>query len=97
MNTSDDAFVDCYSGHTYAQEPRTFVFVSERRVVTRMCKRWREPAGPRFKVLADDGATYVLAYDEATDQWHVSVVRASAQLRCSASHNNYTKQEDDQR
>lgn len=78
MNTSDDAAVECYSGHTYAQEPRAFVFDNERRTVTRVCKRWREPAGPRFKVLADDTATYVLAYDEAAGRWHVSAAGADA-------------------
>jgi hypothetical protein len=74
MNASDDVSVECYSGHAYAQEPRAFVFDNERRTVKRVNKRWREPAGPRFKVLADDAATYVLAYDEAADLWHVSAV-----------------------
>ena len=78
MNTSDDVSVECYSGHTYAQEPRAFVVDNERRMVTLVRKRWHEPAGPRFEVLADDAATYVLAYDEATDRWHVSTARAEA-------------------
>ena len=69
---SDDVSVECYSGHTYAQQPRAFVLGSERRIVKKVHNRWREPAGPRFQVLADDGATYVLAYDEATDRWRLS-------------------------
>jgi len=64
--------VECYSGYTYAQQPRAFRLDNERRAVTQVCKRWLEPAGPRFEVLTDDGATYVLAYDELTDRWHVS-------------------------
>jgi len=61
--------VECYSGYTYAQEPRAFVFNNKRRVVTAVRKRWREPAGPCFEVLADDATIYVLAYNEATDHW----------------------------
>ena len=71
MNTSDDVSVECHSGHTYAQEPRAFVVDNERRMVTLVRKRWHEPGGPRFEVLADDSATYVLSYDEATDRWRV--------------------------
>jgi hypothetical protein len=63
--------VECYSGHTYAQEPRTLTFDNERCVVTSIRRRWREPAGPHFEVLADDKAIYVLAYEEATGQWSV--------------------------
>ena len=63
--------VECYSGHTYAQEPRAFCFDNERRVVISIRKRWRDPVGPHFEVLADDKATYTLAYEEATDQWSV--------------------------
>ena len=68
---SDDVSVECYSGHTYAQEPRAFVLDGDRRIVKKVHKRWREPAGPRLQVLADDGATYELAYDEATDRWRL--------------------------
>lgn len=97
MNTSDDVSVECYSGHAYAQEPRAFVFDNERRTVTRVNKRWREPAGPRFKVLADDAATYVLAYDEAADRWYVSAVAANTSLRCAQTHNDFRDGEDGQR
>jgi hypothetical protein len=65
--------VECYSGHTYAQEPRAFFFGNERRVVVSIRRRWREPAGPHFEVLADDKATYMLAYEEALDRWSVRI------------------------
>ena len=64
--------MECYSGHTYAQEPRAFTLDKQRRAVTAVRRRWREPAGPRFEVLADDAHVYVLAYNEASDQWQVS-------------------------
>lgn len=63
--------VECYSGHTYAQEPRHFVFGDKRLAVTKVCRRWREPTGPCFEVLASNGATYMLTYNEAGDFWSV--------------------------
>ena len=61
--------VECYSGHTYAQEPRRFLFGNERLAITEVRRRWREPTGPCFEVLASDGARYILAYDETRDFW----------------------------
>jgi hypothetical protein len=42
--------VECYSGHTYAQEPRAFEWEGLRYNVERVVKRWRTPAGPCFRV-----------------------------------------------
>jgi hypothetical protein len=71
--------VECYSGHTYAQEPRAFRFGNKRRVVTAVRRRWREPAGPSFEVIADNGATYVLSYDETADCWQAFRCQSLAQ------------------
>ena len=81
MDTTSDAVVECYSGHTYAQEPRAFRLADQRRTVTMVHRRWREPAGPCFEVLADDAHVYVLVYNEITDSWDVS---AKAGCRKSA-------------
>ncbi len=42
--------VECYSGHTYAQEPRAFEWRGQRHEVVRVVKRWRTPRGPAFRV-----------------------------------------------
>jgi hypothetical protein len=42
--------VECYSGHTYAQEPRAFEWEGRRYDVERIVKRWRTPGGPCFRV-----------------------------------------------
>ena len=42
--------VECYSGHTYAQEPRAFEWRGQRYEVVRVVKRWRTPTGPAFRV-----------------------------------------------
>jgi hypothetical protein len=83
MKNTDQASVTCYSGNAYAQEPRAFDFNNERRTVTALRKRWREPSGPHFKVLADDGAIYVLAYDEAADDWHISAAKTQPRFQIS--------------
>jgi len=71
MKASSSTRVQCYSGHTYAQEPRAFWQGAEHHTVERVLRRWREPAGPCFEILAHNGATYLLAYDETNDHWRV--------------------------
>jgi hypothetical protein len=71
MDMTSETVVECYSGHTYAQEPRAFWLDNQRRSVTVVRGRWREPTGPCFDVLADDGHAYVLAYNDTTDCWYV--------------------------
>ena len=73
--------VACYSGHTYAQEPRAFEWKGLRYQVERVVKRWRTPAGPCFRVevsgisnlnsLISDLVD--LTYLESTDQWTMTV------------------------
>jgi hypothetical protein len=61
--------VECYSSHTYAQEPRAFVWQGQRHVVQKVERAWRTPEGPHFRVVADDGDRYELAYNEQADTW----------------------------
>jgi len=69
--------VECYSGYTYAQEPRAFVWQGRRLAVTEVARAWRQPEGPCFRVRAEDGRRYDLIYDESTDIWHLTMVRNS--------------------
>lgn len=62
--------VECYSGHTHAQEPRTVVTAEgQRRPVAAVELRWRTPAGPAFRVRTEDGQRLDLIYSEADDLW----------------------------
>jgi len=61
--------VECYSGYTYAQEPRAFTWQGQRYEVTEIERRWREPQGPVFCLRTTDGQRWQLAYDEAQDLW----------------------------
>ncbi len=73
--------VECYSGYTYAQEPRAFEWEGRRYDVERIVKRWRTPAGPCFRVevagisnLQSLNSNFVdLTYLESTDQWTMAV------------------------
>jgi hypothetical protein len=73
--------VECYSGHTYAQEPRAFEWEGQRYQVEQVVKRWRTPAGPCFRVevagisnLKSLISHFVdLTYLESTDQWTMTV------------------------
>lgn len=47
--------VNCYSGYTYAQEPRALEWHGRRYEVKRIVKRWRTPEGPCFRVEVAGG------------------------------------------
>jgi len=61
--------VECYSGHSYAQEPRAFTWQGGRRVVVAVERTWRTPSGPHFCVRTQNGDRFELAYDEPSDEW----------------------------
>ena len=67
-----ELLVECYSGHTYAQEPRAFVWSDKRHVVQVVERAWRTPDGPYFLVRTEEGGFFELAYDEAEDVWNVT-------------------------
>jgi hypothetical protein len=73
-DAADDA-VECYSGHTYAGEPRAVRWQGERRLVTRVLDRRRTPAGPAFRVEVEGGVHLDLQYNEATGRWSVREYR----------------------
>ncbi len=61
--------VRCYSGHTYAEEPRSFTWQEEENRVGKIEKAWREPGRKLFKITTDSGKSFKLCYNEANDQW----------------------------
>ena len=63
--------VICYSGHTYAEEPRAFILDGREHSVERVVARWKAPNGPSFCVLSDLGPV-ILAYDENADRWQIA-------------------------
>jgi len=65
------AQVECYSGHTYAGEPRALVWQGRRYRVARVEDRWRTPEGPGFRVHTEGGTTFDLHYHEQADRWSI--------------------------
>ena len=67
----DDLAVECYSGHTYAQEPQRFTWLDVQYTVIRVSERWRTPEGPAFRVHTRPAGCFRLHYLELEDRWHV--------------------------
>jgi hypothetical protein len=60
--------VECYSGYTYAQEPRAVIMEGRRHEILRITARWRTPSGPAFRIETCMGP-HILQYDETMDVW----------------------------
>ena len=71
MTEPEDALVECYSGHTYAQEPRALVWQGERYQVAEVKSRWRTPEGPSYRVLVESGELFDLHYHELKEGWTI--------------------------
>ena len=63
--------VECYSGHTYPQEPRAVVWRGRRLSVARIEQRWRTPEGPAFYVETEPGIRFELRYGELEKIWSI--------------------------
>ena len=71
MTDSDAPKVECYSGHTYAQEPRALTWEGQRYVIAEVEARWRLPDGPAYRVRAGSGKRFDLQYYESGDRWTI--------------------------
>jgi hypothetical protein len=85
--------VECYSGHTYAQEPRAFVWRGQRYVVQSVERAWRAPEGPHFLVCTDEGGFFELVYNEAEDMWSAKERLATAMPHVEGSNQNPFKED----
>ena len=61
--------VNCYSGHTYAEEPRSFVWEGVEYEVEAIEKSWQEPGERHFLVRTRDNKSFKLSYNESQKQW----------------------------
>ena len=63
--------VECYAGYRGEETPRR-LFLGERSVrVTEVVDRWLGQDHRYFKVLGDDGATYLLRHGAEEDRWEL--------------------------
>jgi len=65
----DNLKVNCYSGHTYAEEPRSFEWEGREYEVEKIERAWVEPGERHFQVRTVDNKSFQLCYNEANKQW----------------------------
>ena len=70
----NDPEVRCYSGHTYAQEPRAFILEGVEYEVIEIEKAWQEPGERHFLVTTGGHKRFQLCYNETTKRWSVKEV-----------------------
>ncbi len=61
--------VKCYSGYTYPQEPKSFLWQGEEYKVFSIEKEWQEPGRKFFKIRTKDERVFELCYNQIEDQW----------------------------
>jgi hypothetical protein len=61
--------VNCYSGHTYAERPESFLWKGIEYDVEKIEKSWQEPGERYFLVRTRDNKMFKLCYNESQEQW----------------------------
>jgi len=67
-----DIRVDCYSGYRGEETPRRFWLEHRRIEIREVVDRWLDPGHRYFKVVGDDGSTYILRHDSETYVWDLT-------------------------
>ena len=66
--------VKYYSGHTYAQEPRSFTWDSVEYHVEAIENAWQEPGERHFLVRTGGNKLFQICYNEAEERWSLTEV-----------------------
>ncbi len=64
--------VNCYSGHTYAERPRSFLWQGVEYEVKQVERAWQEPGERHFQVRAGDNKLFQLCYNKTEQQWSLT-------------------------
>ena len=70
--SSESAKVSCYSGHTYAESPRSFEWEGTIYEVEVVENTWQEPGERHFQVRTRDNRLFQLCYNETNKQWSIT-------------------------
>ena len=73
----DNLEVNCYSGHTYAERPESFVWEGVKYEVEEIERAWQEPGERYFQVKTRDNKLFKLCYNETEDQWSLTELARS--------------------
>ena len=66
--------VRCYSGHIYAEEPRSFEWRGVDYEVVAIERAWRAPGERHFLVKTGDNKLFQLCYNETEECWSLTEV-----------------------
>jgi len=69
---SENLKVRCYSGHTYAERPESFIREGTEYIVADIEKSWQEPGRRYFQVRTGDNKLFKLCYNEQEESWSVT-------------------------
>ena len=61
--------VNCYSGRTYAERPRSFQWEGTEYHIEEIEKEWLEPGERHFQVRTGGNKLFRLCYNEKKEQW----------------------------
>lgn len=73
-------YVECYSGYRGEETPQRFRLKSRTIEVKEVIDRWLAPTYRYFKVLGDDGGTYILRHDMNDNRWEMTLFEARPNL-----------------
>jgi hypothetical protein len=65
--------VECYSGYKADQRPLRFTMGHRTLEVDSVIDQWHSPSTTYFRIVAEDGNTYILGHDEGQDRWSLEV------------------------
>lgn len=63
---------ECRARYRGEEEPRALTLGDRRFAIVDVLDRWLAPDHHYSKVRPDDGTTYVLSYDTASDEWELA-------------------------
>lgn len=63
--------VQCYSGYKADERPTSFTVDEQTHQVSEIADRWYDPNANYFKVVAEDGALYLLRHVLDSDLWEL--------------------------
>ena len=65
--------VDCYAGHRGEETPRRVSFDARSVELVEVLDCWLGTDHRYFKMLGDNGATYILRHDSARGRWELTL------------------------
>jgi hypothetical protein len=77
--------VECYAGHRGDETPRALAIGARRIEIIEILDRWLAPDYRYFKLRGEDGDTYIVRHDAASDAWELTMFERSASASSSSS------------